>query len=331
MGQLTLAALFALASLFVFVKIAHEMTEAGTLRFDRSVLHFFHTHSTPLFHALMKGVSWLAVLGPQSVLVVLVVLYFATKRRFFPDGAALLLAGIGGAGLITGLKALFHRARPEVIYDRLGYSFPSGHSFFSLVLYGMLAYWLVRDLPPRRRRWAWGFAVFAIALVGFSRVFLGEHYPSDVAAGFAVAVPWLWGCLALPAAFHRRGRDVSPQEARRRYETGRARLKEAALFLPNLVKLATRLARDPRVPRSRKLGLTLLAGYLALPFDLIPDFIPVLGVADDIILIAATLGWVLKAVPKEIVEEHWDGRTDLFVLLDRTREGVRDLMNRAPG
>ena len=102
------------------------------------------------------------------------------------------------------LKALFHRPRPEVVFDNLGYSFPSGHSFFALVVYGMLAYWLTRDMPINRRGTTWTVAILAIFLVGFSRVFLGEHYPSDVAAGFAVAVPWLWGCLALPTLFHRR-------------------------------------------------------------------------------------------------------------------------------
>lgn len=328
LGRLSLAALAALLGLYVFAKIAHEMSEAETLRFDRAVLHFFHAYSTPGFHAVMKAVSWLAGLGPQCVLVVFVVAFFALKRRFWPDGAALLVAVIGGAGLITGLKALFHRARPDTIYDRLGYSFPSGHSFFSLVIYGMIAYWLARDLPPRARRSAWTLAVFVIALVGFSRAFLGEHYPSDVAAGFAVGLFWLWGCLALPTAFHRRKRDISPEEARARYERGRARLKEAALLLPSLVRLAARLSRDPRVPVSRKVGLALLGGYLALPFDLIPDFIPILGVADDIILASVTLRWVLKAVPPEVVRAHWDGGTDLLDLLNRARAGINNLMNR---
>ena len=66
-------------------------------------------------------------------------------------------------------------------------------------------------------------------------------------------------------------------------------LKEAGLFVPNLVKLASRLLRDHRVPLSRKVALAALAGYLAMPFDLIPDFIPVLGAADDLILVSFTL------------------------------------------
>ena len=330
LGRLTVAALLALFCLYLFVRIAAEVSEAETLRADRAVIAFFAAHSTDALHAFMTGVSFAAGLGPQSALVAAVLVFFLVQRRFWPDGAALLLAGFGGAALITGLKALFARDRPDPMFDRLGYSFPSGHSFFSLVLYGMLAYFAARDLPPRARRWVWGVSGALIFLVGFSRVFLGEHYPSDVAAGFAVGFPWLWGCLALPTRFHRDGRDVSPEEMRARFARGRAGLKEAALFLPNLVKLATGLARDPRVPRSRKVALGLLAFYLAVPFDLIPDFIPVLGVADDIILVSVTLAWVARAVPREVVAGHWDGDTDLFALLDRARAGVRGLMNREP-
>jgi uncharacterized membrane protein YkvA (DUF1232 family) len=240
-----------------------------------------------------------------------------------------LVAGVGGVGVVSGLKYLFHRPRPDAVFDVLGYSFPSGHSFFALVVYGFLAYVLTRDMVGRRKEWIWLACVLAILLVGFSRVFLGEHYPSDVVAGFAVGLPWLWGCLALPTAFRRNGHKLSLDEIQAQFNTGKAELKEAALFLPNLLKLCVRLARDTRVPISRKIGLALLTGYLAMPFDLIPDFIPVIGVADDIILVTVTIHWVISAVPREVVTEHWDGTTDLFALLDGARDGIRKLMNRS--
>jgi undecaprenyl-diphosphatase len=219
-ARLTLAIGFAIAAMFLFITLAHEEAEGSTRRFDSAVLAFFHAHQTPWLHALMHDASWLAGPVPQSTVLVLGVLGFALAGRFWPDGLTLLVAGIGGAGLIVGLKRLFHRPRPEVIFAHLGYSFPSGHSFFALVVYGMLAYWLTRDAPPRARWWGWTLAVTLILLVGFSRVFLGEHYPSDVAAGYAVALPWLWGCLALPTAFHRGGRDVSTREAAARSAAG---------------------------------------------------------------------------------------------------------------
>jgi uncharacterized membrane protein YkvA (DUF1232 family) len=71
--------------------------------------------------------------------------------------------------------------------------------------------------------------------------------------------------------------------------------------------LFKRLIGDERVPRSRKLLLALMVGYLALPFDLIPDFIPVLGQLDDAFVVALTLRAVLRAAGEATVREHWPG------------------------
>ena len=79
-----------------------------------------------------------------------------------------------------------------------------------------------------------------------------------------------------------------------RYENGRARLREAVRFIPNLAKLAMRLARDPRVPLRCRLAMLILGGYLLSPIDLIPDFIPVLGMVNDIVFASLTLRWVAR-------------------------------------
>ncbi len=99
-----------------------------------------------------------------------------------------------------------------------------------------------------------------------------------------------------------RGQEPPPQTS----------LKEYALLLPRLLKLLWRLARDPRVPARSKATLLVLAGYLASPVDLIPDFIPGLGQLDDIAVIAFALDQMLNRIPAEIVLEHWDGEEDLL-------------------
>jgi uncharacterized membrane protein YkvA (DUF1232 family) len=71
--------------------------------------------------------------------------------------------------------------------------------------------------------------------------------------------------------------------------------------------LYRRLLRDPRVPRRAKVALALTLPYLAMPFDLIPDFIPVVGQLDDALVVAAAIGYVVRAAGPELVEELWPG------------------------
>ncbi len=87
----------------------------------------------------------------------------------------------------------------------------------------------------------------------------------------------------------------------------RTSLREIATFVPNLARLFAGLVRDPRVPRRAKLILGLTALYLAMPIDLVPDFIPIAGQLDDAIVAAFALRFVVSTTPREIVAEHWHG------------------------
>jgi len=78
-------------------------------------------------------------------------------------------------------------------------------------------------------------------------------------------------------------------------------------FVPDCVVLVRRLLRDPRVPRRRKLALVLLAAYLVVPIDLVPDFIPVAGQLDDAILVALMLRYLVRGGGEALVREHWPG------------------------
>jgi len=83
--------------------------------------------------------------------------------------------------------------------------------------------------------------------------------------------------------------------------------REVARFIPDCIVLFKRLLQDPRVPRRAKLAVALLIPYLALPFDLIPDFIPIAGQLDDAILVAAVVAYVTRRAGRELVEELWPG------------------------
>jgi uncharacterized membrane protein YkvA (DUF1232 family) len=78
-------------------------------------------------------------------------------------------------------------------------------------------------------------------------------------------------------------------------------------FIPDCIVLCSRLLGDPRVPRRRKALLVALAGYLALPFDLVPDFVPVAGQLDDAVLVALVLRSLLRGGGESLVREHWPG------------------------
>src|SRR5690348_15204454 len=80
-----------------------------------------------------------------------------------------------------------------------------------------------------------------------------------------------------------------------------------ATFIPDCIVLVTRLTRDSRVPRRRKLLLLGLIGYLALPFDLVPDFIPVAGQLDDAIVVALVLRHLVRAGGEPLIRELWPG------------------------
>lgn len=90
-------------------------------------------------------------------------------------------------------------------------------------------------------------------------------------------------------------------------ETG---IRDAMRLLPDVVRLVKRLAVDPDLPRGVRIRLALLLAYLALPIDLIPDFIPVLGYADDAVIVALALRSVTKTAGPAALEKHWPGTPD---------------------
>jgi uncharacterized membrane protein YkvA (DUF1232 family) len=99
-------------------------------------------------------------------------------------------------------------------------------------------------------------------------------------------------------------------------------LREALRLLPDVLRLLRRLAADKTLPRGVRVRLGLLLAYLALPIDLVPDFIPVLGYADDAIIVTAVLRGVVRRAGLDAVRAHWPGTDDGFAALCRvTRLG----------
>jgi uncharacterized membrane protein YkvA (DUF1232 family) len=94
-------------------------------------------------------------------------------------------------------------------------------------------------------------------------------------------------------------------------------LREALRVLPDVLRLVRRLAADPTLPRGVRIRLGLLLAYLAIPIDLVPDFIPVLGYADDAIIVTAVLRSMVRRAGLARVRAHWPGTDDGFTALIR--------------
>jgi uncharacterized membrane protein YkvA (DUF1232 family) len=94
-------------------------------------------------------------------------------------------------------------------------------------------------------------------------------------------------------------------------------LREALRVLPDVLRLLRRLAADKTLPRGVRIRLGLLLAYLAIPIDLIPDFIPVLGYADDAIIVTAVLRSVVRVAGIDAVRRHWPGTDDGFTAVTR--------------
>jgi uncharacterized membrane protein YkvA (DUF1232 family) len=88
--------------------------------------------------------------------------------------------------------------------------------------------------------------------------------------------------------------------------------RDLARFLPDCVIAARRLRRDPRVPRRAKIAVAIAALWVLSPVDLIPEFLPVIGPLDDVIVVALMLRYAARSVPREVLLEAWPGNPDLL-------------------
>jgi len=91
--------------------------------------------------------------------------------------------------------------------------------------------------------------------------------------------------------------------------------KDLAAFLPNCVTLVRRLRRDPRVPRRAKVAVVLAGLWVASPIDLIPEFLPVIGPLDDVVVVALALRYAGRRVPRAVLVDAWPGDPNLLDLL----------------
>lgn len=103
-------------------------------------------------------------------------------------------------------------------------------------------------------------------------------------------------------------------------------VKDTALFLPQMIKLVAGLVRDPRVPRRSKLVAAAALAYVVSPVDLLPELIPVVGLADDVLVVAFALNHLMSVAGDEVIAEYWDGPRDLLDLTRSLLDVASDLV-----
>lgn len=195
---LTVALFFLTLAILGFGGIVDAVLEReGLFHLDRQVHVFFETHSTPITVSVMTDVSHIGSLPVLLSLGVATAIYLALKHKWWDFFGLGLVAGVGEL-LLAFLKLSFHRPRSLASLVTVhGYSFPSGHAFFVMVMFGFIAYiaW-----TSRRVLFRWLVSVFVfviVVLVGISRIYLDAHWLSDVLAGYSLGFAWLVFSLLL--------------------------------------------------------------------------------------------------------------------------------------
>lgn len=179
---------------------------------DRILLALRAAPDDPLGpRSVENAVMHLSALGSGVVtglltLIAVMFLFLARRRAY---AVLVLVCALGTLVFMELLKSLYERPRPTSVTHidpPGGLSFPSGHSMIAAALYLTLAVLIARALPERRLRiFVIATGAFIAMLVGFTRLYLGVHYPTDVLAGWAAGVAWAVLCWAVARHLQRRG------------------------------------------------------------------------------------------------------------------------------
>jgi membrane-associated phospholipid phosphatase len=195
----TLGALVGFVALSVFCWIAGEvMNREAIVRFDHVLTETIRQSAAPWEIQIFRFVTTFGsfyVLAPMIIGIGVMLLLL--RRRVSLVGW--IVAVLGGVIANVELKSVFERPRPEPLppfIDNLtSWSFPSGHAMDSLIIYGMLTY---LSIPLTKGRWRKALVLTSVGVVlsiGFSRLYLGVHYFSDIIAGYAAGIFWLNLCI----------------------------------------------------------------------------------------------------------------------------------------
>ena len=198
-------------SLFAFASLAESVTDDEVIaRWDVQLNRWLHEHSSPVLTRFFDVLTTAG--GAAFLLVVAGAAAFVLAKRHAYAEAALVLGAYAGGQLVNGvMKLAFERPRPEFRDTHLTlhtFSFPSGHAMVSTAVYGAVAVVIFRRVQrPAARAAVIAGVVVLVSAIGFSRIYLGAHYVSDVLAGTSLGLAWLALCVLAVTVRERRRRE----------------------------------------------------------------------------------------------------------------------------
>ncbi len=199
---------------WTFTKIAGHVRSGSTQAFDEAVMRWMGSHRNPLVESAMLEITALGT-GTVVAMIVFVSGTFLWLNKHKHSAILLLAATFGGIILNNLLKAGFNRPRPQVFEwstHAASSSFPSGHAMSSVIVYGTVAYLAARlQRRAASRVLTLAFAGLMILSICVSRMYLGVHYPSDIAAGVIIGLAWAGFCMAVLEALQLYAKRNAPQ------------------------------------------------------------------------------------------------------------------------
>jgi undecaprenyl-diphosphatase len=204
--RLTLGAIITAVLSFLFFGVLQDLIGQDPLvQSDLRVINLVQVFRSPTFNNLMLLFTDLGKVQIVAVGVAAVAFSFFLLKRWHAL-IILILSVVGGEAIVGILKHVIHRPRPPLVHalaPENSYSFPSGHAFVAFSFYGLLTYFAFRAIKNRLLRMLIILVgILLIFGIGFSRIYLGVHWPSDVLAGYALGAAWL---AALITALEIRG------------------------------------------------------------------------------------------------------------------------------
>ena len=190
---------------YVLIYVSQAVLQQEAFAFDTRFLLQIHQFSNPALDRVMLAITRLGnpeIVVPFTILLCFLLLWknYKTEAIFFFVNAC------GGAVLSDVLKLTFQKPRPDLwpqLISEMTFSYPSGHALGAMVLYGFFSY----VLAQRYSRWAiafYGIAALLIVAIGFSRLYLGVHWPTDVVGGYSVGLLWITVCIMMMRFFQRK-------------------------------------------------------------------------------------------------------------------------------